>query len=101
MYSIIIITHVICMVASIALMSGALVLGMLRQASGVKAAQFGMAATSIGFITGLLLLIEAPLLLQCAKLTAYVAVVSVLYTFGFGFGDIKKARLIRSARNLN
>lgn len=96
MHEFIIVPHIVTMVASMALMTGALTLGFFGKKIAVKAATAGMILTILGFITGIILMADAPLSLQCAKLTAYVAAVTILYRFGYGFGDIKKARFVRA-----
>ncbi|MBH2007058.1 hypothetical protein I8H83_00450 [Candidatus Saccharibacteria bacterium] len=95
MYGIIVFVHVVAMVSSMALMSGAVGLGFLGKKIALRSATLGVYATVIGTISGIGLLLDNPLSLQCVFLTAYVAGVSVLYYFGFGFGVMSDARLIR------
>lgn len=95
MYIFLVSLHVIAMVLSISLMSGALVLGLLGKNLAVRVASFGAFATFVGFISGALLMIGTPLDFKCVMLTTYVIGVSVLYYFGYGFGDSTHARLVR------
>lgn len=97
MNEMIILIHVGSMITSLLLMSGAVGLGLARKSVAMHAASFGMYATVIGTISGVGLLLDTPLSLQCAMLTAYLIGVSVLYYVGFGFGNMAKARLIRHA----
>lgn len=84
------------MVVSMALMSGAIGLGIFGKQSAVKLASYGMSATVVGFVSGLLLMLAAPLTLKCAMLTSYLLAVSALYYVGYGAGNIAKARFVRS-----
>lgn len=95
MYITLVLIHIVTMLLSMALMSSALIAGLLGREVAVRLATVGMAATVIGFVTGLLLMLDSPLTFKCAALTAYVAGVTLLHYFGYGFGDIKKARLVR------
>lgn len=95
MYVTLVLIHVVTMILSMALMSSALIAGLLGQQVAVRLANIGMTATVIGFVTGLCLMFDSPLTFKCAALTAYVAGVGFLHYFGYGFGDIKKARLVR------
>lgn len=96
MYMFLVSIHVVAMVISILLMSGALVCGALSKNIAVKLAGFGTLATMTGFLSGLLLMAGTPLDVKCLALTVYVASVTAIYYYGYGFGDIKNARLIRS-----
>lgn len=95
MYEFIITLHVSSMIASMALMSGAIGAGLFGKKSAVTLASFGTYSTVLGFMTGVGLMLDAPLSMQCATLTAYLISVLVLYRVGFGFGDVTKARFIR------
>lgn len=95
MYETIVILHVSSMIASMALMSGAVGAGLLGKKSAVTVASLGVYSTVVGFMTGVGLLLDAPLSMQCATLTAYLVGVLVLYYVGYGFGDVSKARFVR------
>lgn len=95
MYELTLILHIIAMIGSVALMSGAISLGLLGKTAAVKTATAGMCATLVGFLSGVALLIGAPLSMKCAMLTAYVLSMAALYYVGYGFGDVKKARFVR------
>ena len=56
----------------------------------------GMISTSIGSIAGAFLLIQSPILSQCVLLSTYLLAVMSLYAFGFGFGSVEKARLLKN-----
>lgn len=96
MYTIILITHIVMMVSSLVLMSGAIGMALFGKKSAAHVATAGQAVTSVGAIAGVLLLVGAPLSFQCAALTAYLILTTTLYIFGFGAGDIRHARLFRS-----
>ena len=95
MYITLVLIHIVTMIASMVLMSSALIAGLLGRQVAVRLATVGMVTTVIGFVTGLCLMLGSPLTFKCAALTAYVVGVSLLHYFGYGFGDIKKPRLVR------
>lgn len=95
MYTALIITHVISMFLSLGLMGTAIVLGLFGKTTSARIATVGMFATGLGGGTGAVLLFDAPLSIQCATLTAYLAGVTSLYVFGFARGNADRARLIR------
>ncbi|QHN42757.1 hypothetical protein GII36_02725 [Candidatus Mycosynbacter amalyticus] len=95
MHTFLVILHVTTMVASMTLMSGAIGLGIFGKRQAVRAASYGMGATLVGFGSGLLLMLAAPLTLKCAMLTSYLLAVSVLYYAGYGAGNVAKARFVR------
>lgn len=79
-------------------MSSAVVVGLLGKQQAAAIASYGMIATAIGALSGAMLLLTAPLSIECVILTAYVAVMTALYVFGFAMGSADEARLIRSAK---
>jgi len=95
MYEFTLILHIITMIGSMALMSGAVGLGLLGKTAAVQTATAGMCTTVVGFMTGMGLMIGAPLSMKCAMLTAYVIAVGTLYYVGYGFGNVTKARFVR------
>lgn len=95
MYITLVLIHVVTMILSMVLMSSAFVAGLLGRRTAVRLANVGMATTVIGFVTGLCLMLDSPLTFKCAVLTVYVVGVGLLHYFGYGFGDIKKTRLVR------
>lgn len=97
MYTSLVIIHVISMVVSLFLMSGAIGLGLFGKDVAAKVASVGMIATAFGAVTGSVLLFFAPALSECIILTSYLAAVTSLYIFGFGAGVADKARLIRNS----
>lgn len=78
-----------------ALMTGAVSLGLFGKKAAMRTAAFGMYATAVGTVSGIGLLLDNPLSMQCAVLTAYLVGISALYYVGFGFGVIANARLVR------
>ena len=100
MYTILLITHIATMILSMSLMSGAIGLGILGKDTAVRAASLGMVATTVGAITGVILLLFAPILSACIALTAYLAAVTSLYIFGFGSGLSENARFIRRSASI-
>lgn len=98
MHAIILTIHIIMMVSSLALMGGALAFGLFGRKSAVIIATFGEVVTILGSLMGIILLLGAPLSIQCATLTAYIAGMTALYVFGFGMGDVENAKLIRKIR---
>lgn len=97
MHTVLVTFHIVTMVASMAFMSGALLLGVAGKTVATRVATAGMSATLLGFASGLLLTLDAPLTIKCAGLTAYALGVSILYYAGFGLGNSEKARLVRSS----
>jgi hypothetical protein len=95
MYTILLIVHIASMIASLALMSSALIMGMYGKDAAARVATVGMMATTTGGASGTVLLIDAPLSFKCALLTAYLLSITMLYIFGFGMGRVNNARLIR------
>ncbi len=59
-------------------------------------ATMGMISTSVGSIAGAFLLIQSPILSQCVLLSTYLLATLSLYAFGFGFGSVEKARLLKN-----
>lgn len=98
MHTLLIIFHVIAMISSVALMSGAVVVGFLGKHQAATLASYGMIATALGALSGAALLLLAPLSFECVVLTAYVAGMTALYVFGFAMGSADEARLIRSTK---
>ena len=96
MYTILLVTHIVMMIASMGLMSGAIVLGLFGKHSAVTTATVGEIATVMGGLTGTLLLLGAPLSIQCALLAAYLIAITALYVFGFGMGHADDARFVRA-----
>ena len=99
MHTILLVIHIISMVLSMALMTGAISLGLLGKDFAVRTASIGMVATALGGITGAVLLFFTPVLSECIVLTAYLSSVTALYIFGFGSGLVEKARLVLHAKN--
>ena len=95
MYTIILLTHIFSMIASLALMASAVGLALFGVRSSVKLASLGMITTISGFLTGAILLLSSPLSFQCIVLTAYLAGTVALYRYGFGMGRVENARLVR------
>lgn len=77
-------------------MSGALAMGLAGKKAAVTVATFGEVFTVFGGLTGALLLLDSPLTIQCATLTAYLFAMTVLYVVGFGMGTVEDARLVRN-----
>lgn len=96
MHTVLILTHITCMVASLLLMPTAVALAMRGIRASMTVATNGLLATGIGFITGIILLFDAPLLTECVILTSYLVAVIAIYAFGFGWGVESKARLLKS-----
>lgn len=100
MYSILVIAHVTFMIVSLALMVGAIGLGFFGKQVAVKTATVGMVTTVVGVASGFLLLLDSPLSLQCATLSAYLLLSIALYKYGFGLGDAQKARFIKASASI-
>ncbi len=96
MYTLIVITHITTMIASVAFMLGAVGLGVFGKQLAVKVASVGMGATVVGFATGLLLMIESPLTLKCALLTSYLVAVTAFYWYGYRHRHGNAARFVRT-----
>lgn len=97
MSEVIIVTHIICMVASLVVMPTAIMLALSGIRGSIKVATSGFVLTAIGFTTGVILLLSAPLLTECVILTSYLLATIALYAYGFGWGVASKARLLRGA----
>jgi hypothetical protein len=95
MYTTLLVVHIVGMIASLGLMSGALLLGASGKRISARVASVGMVATAIGGTAGIVLLLSAPLTLKCTILTAYLLGTIAIYKFGFALGDADKARFIR------
>lgn len=76
-------------------MSGAVGMGLFGKKVAMRIAAYGMYATTAGAVSGIVLLFDNPLSMQCAVLTAYLVGISALYYVGFGFGVLANARLVR------
>lgn len=85
------------MVLSIGLMTSAVGMGLFGKAAAAKVATVGFGATVLGLVSGLLVLFDSILSLQCAMLTVYLVGVTALYRYGFAFGNASRARLIRQS----
>ncbi|MDB5176483.1 MAG: hypothetical protein JWN75_151 [Candidatus Saccharibacteria bacterium] len=96
MHILLVIIHVTMMIASMALMISAVGLGLAGKNIAATIASIGFISTIVGFVSGGILLLGAPLSIQCAVLATYQLAATLLYHFGFAFGDAKNARLIRS-----
>lgn len=79
------------------MMSAALGMGVFGKKAAATLATIGEIATVLGALTGVILVLDAPLSIQCALLTAYVVAMTSIYVFGFGMGNAEESRFIRSA----
>jgi len=96
MHTTFVIIHISAMIASMVLMVSAVGFGLSGKHIAARIATIGYVTTVGGIAIGGILLLGAPLSIQCALLTAYLLSVTVLYHFGFAFGDAENARLIRT-----
>lgn len=96
MHTLLIVTHIGMMVASLLAMAGALSLGFFGKSVAVRFASIGFYASIVGFVSGGALLFGSILSFECALLTAYLLATTILYHVGFGFGDAKYARFVRA-----
>lgn len=87
--------HVVSMIASLVLTSAAVAFALRGVRRSVSVAAIGTVLAVIGFTTGTILLLRAPILSECAILTSYLLAVIVLYKFGFGWGVESRARLLK------
>lgn len=101
MNTILLTTHIMTMIASMALMLGAVIWALRGHTVAVRMATVGMMATAVGTVSGAILLFYAPLLIQCVELTVYLAGTIALYTFGFGSGFADNARLVRRPQTVD
>ncbi len=97
MYGILLAIHIVTVVLSIAVMSVAVVAALSGWRKSIHGAHAGVILTSVGFITGALLLAYSPALSKCLVFVAYIAVMFGVYAFGFGFGKRRNSRLLRSS----
>lgn len=96
MYSILLTIHITAMISSLIIMPAAVALALRGARMSVKLATTGMTFTGIGFASGVILLLSAPLLSECITLSAYLAAMIAVYAFGFAWGNEPKAKLLRA-----
>ncbi len=96
MLSLLLSVHIFCMVGSLGLMMCAGVLALCKVRASVTVATLSMVFTAIGSVSGGILLLFAPLSIKCVLLTMYLIVMLMVYRYGFGMGDAKKAKLLRA-----
>jgi hypothetical protein len=94
--TIVLIMHIVAMMLSLALMAGAVAVGLAGKRFAAQLSSYGMVATVVGGLSGGVLLLAAPLPIQCVELSLYLVAMTALYVFGFAMGDAEEARLIRS-----
>lgn len=80
-------------------MASAIFLGLQGKTAAVRVATLGTTLSFAGVAAGVLMLLSSPLSIECAILTAYLVAMMALYKIGFGFGNIKNARLVQYALN--
>jgi len=85
------------MVMSLLVMPAAIMMAMHGLRSSIKFATSGFVMAALGFTTGAVLLLSAPLLTECVILTAYLVAMIMVYALGFGWGIESRARLLRGA----
>jgi ABC-type uncharacterized transport system ATPase subunit len=95
MHTLLVVTHVISMILSMGLMAGAIGLGLFGKNAAAKTATVAYILSVAGFTSGLILLMGAPLTIECALLAGYLAIATVLYRYGFALGNPADARFIR------
>lgn len=95
MYTTLLLIHVIAMIASIGLITASVIVGIFGKRIAARIATISVGATAVGGLTGMALLLSAPLSIKCAVLTAYLLGAVSVYVYGFAMGDADKARLIR------
>lgn len=96
MHFILLTIHITAMISSLIIMPTAVALALRGIRASVKFATTGMMFTSVGFGSGVILLLDAPLLSECVILTSYLAAMIAVYAFGFAWGNAPKARLLRA-----
>jgi hypothetical protein len=89
MHIILVIIHVSLMISSMVLMASAVGIGLAGKSVAARIASIGYVSTVVGSLSGGILLLSA-------ILTAYLLGITLLYHFGFAFGDATNARLIRT-----
>lgn len=97
MYVMLIVVHVVAMIISLVLMPAAILLALRGVHASLKVATAGIVTTGVGFFAGMLLLLSAPLLSECAILTSYLLAMIAVYAFGFGWGVESRARFLKKA----
>lgn len=95
MHIYLIMIHVVAMILSMILMTGAIGMGLVGRKSAARMATLGYVTTLVGSAFGAALLLDSVLSVQCAMLTAYLVVATALYRYGFALGNAEKARLVR------
>ncbi len=97
MHIALILTHVTFMIGSLLLMPTAILLAIRGIRASLPLATCGVVAASIGFVTGIVMLLTDPLLTECIILTAYLVAMISVYAVGFGWGVASRARLLKGA----
>jgi hypothetical protein len=95
MHILLVVLHISLMVASLLLMSTAIALALRSVTKSVTIAKVGTATTIFGFIAGVILLLDKPILSECVILTSYLVSVIAVYAVGFGWGKATNARLLK------
>lgn len=95
MHTSLLLIHIVAMIASLGLMSTAIATALFGKKVAVRIATIGLLTTVTGFVTGTVLLLQAPVLSRCAILTAYLVAVIAVYGYGFGWGNATKAIFLR------
>jgi hypothetical protein len=91
-----VVTHVLLMISSLILMPTAIALALRGVTKSVNVAKIGTVTTVAGFVAGVVLLIDKPILSECVILTSYLAAVIAVYAVGFGWGKATNARLLKN-----
>jgi hypothetical protein len=96
MHILLVVLHISLMVASLILMPTAITLALRGLTKSVNVAKIGTATTIAGFVAGVILLLDKPILSECVILTSYLAAVIAVYAVGFGWGKAINARLLKN-----
>jgi hypothetical protein len=95
MHTLLVFIHVATMIGSLFVMPVAILLALRGVRTSMKLALGAVSLTSVGFLSGVILLFGAPILNECITLTAYLAAMVTIYAVGFGWGVEAKARLLK------
>ena len=96
MHFVLLTIHISAMISSLIIMPAAVALALRGTRASVKLATTGIMFTAVGFVSGVVLLLSAPLLAECVILTSYLAAMVAVYALGFAWGNEPKARLLRA-----
>lgn len=83
MHTVLLSFHVVGMSLSLLLLLVAVGLKAVKHQSARRFVSAGAIATALGYVSGMVLLLSAPVASKCLMLTAYVVLFGLVYRYGF------------------